>query len=390
MDRQPIPPESYRAALALRDLTDAAAGPHALQLLVAAVIAALREAWRCPVIVHRASPVVSTEDNYDRLLVPPEAAARDVRYTRYVGRGLVLRTHTTAMLPGLLRSIAGAAYDDVLLACIGLVYRRDRIDRESVGEPHQLDIWRVARRPLGREDLQEMIDVLAAALLPGHDHRAVPASHPYTMDGRELQARNGERWVEIGECGLASPPVLDLAGLPGDRYWGLAMGLGLDRILMVRKGIEDIRLLRSSDERVASQMLDLSPYRPVSNFPSIRRDLSIVVAPGTTPEELGDRVRGALGPEAEAVEAIEVLSDTPGSDLPPAAAARIGIASDQRNLLMRLTIRHPTRTLTASEANGLRDRVYAAVHEGAAAQWAVGALPPPASAARPPGRPRGS
>ena len=55
---------------------------------------------------------------------------------------------------------------------------------------------------------------------------------------------------------------------------GLAMGLGLDRALMLRKGIGDIRLLRSADPRVADQLLDLEPYRPVSSMPPARRDLS--------------------------------------------------------------------------------------------------------------------
>ena len=102
---EPISPDAYRKALSLRDLTDAAHGPHALQLLVAAAVEALRLAWRCDVIVHRASPVVSVTDNYELLLVPPDAAARDARYTRYVTPSSVLRTHTSAMIPGLLRSI---------------------------------------------------------------------------------------------------------------------------------------------------------------------------------------------------------------------------------------------------------------------------------------------
>jgi phenylalanyl-tRNA synthetase alpha chain len=51
------------------------------------------------------------------------------------------------------------------------------------------------------------------------------------------------------------------------------MGIGRDRVLMVRKGIDDIRLLRSTDPRIATQMLDLDPYRPVSSQPAIRRDV---------------------------------------------------------------------------------------------------------------------
>jgi len=149
------------------------------------------------------------------------------------------------------------------------------------------------------------------------------------------------------------------------------MGLGLDRILMLRKGITDIRLLRSEDERVAAQMRDLNAYRPVSTQPAVCRDLSIAVDGETTIEELGDRVREAMGDAATSLESLDVLSETPGADLSAAAVARIGIRPDQKNVLLRLTIRHPTRTLTADEANELRDAVYAAVHQGDVWQWAT-------------------
>ena len=365
-----ISPDAYRAALAVRDLTEATHGPHAMQLLVSAAVDGLRTAWACPVIVHRSHPVVSTAENYELLDYPPDAAARDVRYTRYVTAGKLLRTHTSAMIPSLLRSIAGAEYEDVLLAAVGLVYRRDRIDRQSVGEPHQLDLWRVSRRSLDEDDLREMVSAVLQAMLPGCAYRVNPTTHPYTVSGVEIEARCSERWVEVAECGLASTRVLARAGLSPDRYGGLAMGIGLDRVLMLRKGIDDIRLLRSADERVTSQMLDLSPYRPVSSMPPTRRDLSIAISGPASAEELGDRVRAALGPDADAVETVEIVSDTPVTQLPPEAARRIGIGPGQRNLLVRLVLRHPTRTLSAEEANRLRDKVYAAIHEGSAWQWA--------------------
>ena len=56
--------------------------------------------------------------------------------------------------------------------------------------------------------------------------------------------------------------------------------MGLDRLLMLRKGIPDIRLLRSADPRVAGQMTDLEPYRPVSYLPAVTRDLSVAISVG--------------------------------------------------------------------------------------------------------------
>ena len=360
----------YRAALSLPDLTDSVYGLHAMQVLLRSLIEQVHRAWDCDLIVHRGERVVSTADNYDLLGYTPDAAARDARYSRYVSPTRVLRTHTSALIPGLLRSLAPSPGSDVLLACPGIVYRRDMIDRLHVGEPHQLDLWRIRQGSLGKRDLGKMIDRVVQALLPGAEYRMRPAAHPYTEHGLEVEVSQGQCWVELLECGLTAPAVLEHAGIASDRYRGLAMGIGLDRALMLRKGIDDIRLLRSGDERVTEQMRDLGLYRSVSVMPPIRRDLSIAVAAETTVEELGDRVRSALGREADAVELIDVLSQTPIEQLPPQAIARIGISEGQKNVLLKVILRHPTRTLTSEEANHLRNDIYAAVHEGTSHQWA--------------------
>ncbi len=364
--------EEVRRALSVRDLTDPAHGPHALQLLLTAALEALRATWGCEVHVHRQSPIVSIADNYDRLHYPPGGAARDARYTRYVCDTALLRTQTSAMIPGLLRRLAPAPVGDVLLACPGLVYRRDCIDRLHTGEPHQLDLWRIRRGlPLGVADLREMIERVVRAVLPGRQLRIEPAWHPYTTDGLQIDVREGEGWVEIGECGLALPALLAENGLDREHTTGLAMGLGLDRILMLRKGLDDIRLLRSEDPRIAEQMLDLEPYRPVSSMPAVRRDLSLVLGAEETPEELGDAVRASLGERARLVESVEVLSETPYDALPPAAVARLGISPGQRNVLLRVVLRALERTLTHEECNTLRDDIYAALHRGTAWEWAA-------------------
>jgi phenylalanyl-tRNA synthetase alpha chain len=370
-----LSPSAVERALSLRDLTDPAQGPHAMQLLVDAAIRSLAEEWGCPVTIERASPVVTVADNYDRLLYPPGGAARDARYTRYLSRDTLLRTQTSAMIPPLLRRLAEAPPADALLACPGLVWRRDRIDRLHVGEPHQLDLWRVRRGPaLGNAELERMIRRVIAAVAPGRELRTVRTVHPYTAGGLEVHVRAGEEWVEVAECGVAHPRLLRDAGLPLE-YTGLAMGLGLDRLLMLAKGIDDIRLIRSDDPRVADQLLDLSPYRPVSRHPAVRRDLSLAVGERLTSEELGDRVREALGPHSGDVESIELVSETWPAALPAAACEQLGLGAGQKNALVRITLRAVGRTLTDAEANRLRDEVYAALHEGTRAEWACGAPP---------------
>jgi phenylalanyl-tRNA synthetase alpha chain len=320
--------------------------------------------------VYRAPPLVPVADNYDDLHYPPGGAARDARYTRYINAGMLLRTQTSAMIPRALRMLAAAQYDDVLIACPGLTWRRDAIDRLHVGEPQQLDLWRIARRALGADELQHMINVIAQAMLPGATVRAVSASHPYTLDGREVHACVRERWVEILECGIALPALLQSAGL-AEEYAGLAMGVGLDRMLMLRKGVEDIRVLRSCDPRISSQMLDLQPYRPASSQPAMQRDLSIAVDASLSAEELGDRVRAALAERSGAIESVEVLAETSWLELSVAARRRLGIAPSQKNVLLRVVIRDLERTLTSAEANVLRDEIYSVLHEGDVRMWAA-------------------
>jgi phenylalanyl-tRNA synthetase alpha chain len=363
--------DALRRALAVRDLADPAQGPHAMQLIVEAIVAALTERWRCRTILHRQSPIVSIADNYDRLRYPPDGPARDARYTRYVCDSALLRTQTSAMIPPLLARLAGEDEQDALLVCPGLAYRRDCIDRLHTGEPQQLDLWRIARgQRLGDGDLREMIALVIAAALPGREWRALPTAHPYTVSGLQIDVREADGWIEVGECGLALPGLLRDQGLP-DSASGLAMGLGLDRLLMLRKGIDDIRLLRSEDPRVAAQLLDLAPYRPVSSMPATTRDLSLVLDGDGDAEELGDAVRTALGERADLVESLGVVSETPYTALPPAAIARLGIAPGQKNALLRITLRALDRSIGAEEGNRLRDEIYAALHRGTTWHWAA-------------------
>jgi len=359
-------------ALAVRDLTDPAEGAHALQRLVDDVVTSLRRKWHCDVMVHRGARVVSVAENYDLLGYAADAVTRDTRYTRYVSDRKMLRSHTSALVPGALRALAdsdrvgdlgvGLGVGDVLVVCPGVVFRRDVIDRLHTGMPHQLDLWRVVRgRVMCDGDLEEMIDVVVQALVPGAEWRLERSVHPYTTDGVQIDVQNGDEWDELGECGVAAQHALRTAGLY--EHTGLAMGLGLDRALMLRKGVADIRLLRATDQRVASQMRDLSLYRSVSNHPAVVRDLSIAVAEDDDAEQIGDRVRDALGDDAAAVESVDVVSETPGDALPSAARERLGLASEQKNLLVRVVLRHPERSLTRTEANELRDRIFAALHQ---------------------------
>jgi phenylalanyl-tRNA synthetase alpha chain len=357
--------DALGTTLSLRDVSDPQQGRHALQTLLETVTTSLATRWNVRSSTVRSSPLVSVEDNYDRLGFESTAVTRDLRYSRYVSDTVMLRTHTSAMIPPLLRSLAPDDPHDRLYALPGLVFRRDAIDRTHVGEPHQVDLWRVSSTSrLDDGDLRDMLGVLVEAVLPGAEWRAVPAEHPYTEKGRQLDVRVGSEWLELAECGLIDPALLRRCGLNPDVWSGLALGMGLDRAVMLRKGIDDIRLLRAADPRIQSQMEDLQPWRPVSVMPAIRRDISVVIDQNDDDETLGDRIRAALGAESDDVEIVEVLARTRFEDLPEKARHRLGLSRQQTNALIRIVFRPLSRTLTDSEANTLRNRIYLAVHEG--------------------------
>lgn len=234
-----------------------------------------------------------------------------------------------------------------------------------MGTPHQVDLWRVSSgTTLTPTDLESMIGQLVEAVLPGAQWRAVPAEHPYTTNGRQVDVLVEDEWLELAECGMMPARLFEEAGLDPAHWSGLALGMGLDRALMLRKGIPDIRLLRSTDERIRVQMLDLSPWRPVSLMPSIFRDISIVVPEDSDDETLGDEVRAALGERSENLESVELLALTSYDDLPQGARFRLQLDSSQLNALLRITLRPLSRTLTDKETNGIRNEIYRALHQG--------------------------
>ena len=101
-----LSPAQLHAALDVRDLSDPAQGPHAIQILTDRTVAALTRAWSCEVRWCRGAKIVPVADNYDRLGYAPGAITREARYTRYVSARRMLRSHSTAMVPPALRRLA--------------------------------------------------------------------------------------------------------------------------------------------------------------------------------------------------------------------------------------------------------------------------------------------
>ena len=285
--------EQLKKDLETRDLSDINQGEHCMQLIMNEVIDALKEYWNCPVTIYREDPIVTIEDNYDKLKIDKESVLRSEVYTRYVDDNHVLRTMASVMVPRGLQSIKDDIKPNRLLACVGLVYRRDQIDRIHSGVHHQLDLWYTSDKPVTEKDLENMINIIVKVVTGDINtkYEVIPKIHPYTLKGREIDVIWDNKPLEILECGIANPKILKENGCEGK--YGLALGLGLERILMVRKNIKDIRLLRSENENVKRQMLDLKQYNEVSSMPPVVRDISVVVDKNIDIELLGDMIRSS-------------------------------------------------------------------------------------------------
>ena len=349
--------EQLKKDLEIRDLSDKNQGEHCMQLIMNEVIDALKEYWNCPVTIYREDPIVTVEDNYDKLKIDKESVLRSEVYTRYVDDNHVLRTMASVMVPRGLQSIKDEIKPNRLLACVGLVYRRDQIDRIHSGVHHQMDLWYTSENPVSEQDMQDMINIIVK-VVTGKDNSeyiTIPKVHPYTLDGREIYIIVDGKPLEILECGLTNPKILEENGCKGK--YGLALGLGLERILMVRKNIKDIRLLRSTNEKVLCQMNDLEPYNEVSSMPPVVRDISVVVDKNLDVELLGDMVKES-GVDTHIIEEVKILSETPYEDLPEKAKERLGIEEHEKNILVRIVLRSLERTLTNEECNNYRDIIY--------------------------------
>jgi len=359
-------PEKLQNALAVTDLSDPNNGIHAINLVVSEIERVLgnKAGWPTPEIIRR-SPISTTENEFDRLYFPADNPSRSSTYTRYVDQNRILRTHTSSAIPDIIAERSRLDLQDYLVLVPGICFRRDVVDREHTGEPHQMDIWRIKKGEprLERPELVNLIETIVEGLFPDTEYRANEVKHPYTINGLEVEIKMDYGWLELLECGEVHPRLLKDSGLDPDQYSGLAMGMGLDRLVMVVKEIDDIRLLRSQDPRIQEQMQNLNPYTSVSKFPPIKQDMSISVYNHVKEEDICERIRDTLGSEVDVLEEVKILSETPYETLPPKAVERLGILPGQKNLLVRIMLRSHDRTLLQEEANELRDTIYQAIDQ---------------------------
>jgi len=205
--------------------------------------------------------------NFTALNFPPEHPARDMQDTLFVeppapeGRGIVMRTHTSpAQIRVLEQAVKNETGPPVRVIVPGRVYRNEAISYKSFCLFHQVE-GLVVDEGITFADLKEMLHVFAQTLF-GDDVRMRfrPSFFPFTEPSAEVDIwwadenlNGGGRWLEILGCGMVDPNVLEAVEIDPERYTGYAWGMGVERMAMLKYGIDDIRLFYENDVRFLRQ-----------------------------------------------------------------------------------------------------------------------------------------
>ncbi len=208
--------------------------------------------------------------NFEALNMPAEHPARDMQDTLYLAAPLpvpggraatLLRTHTSGMQIRYME----AHQPPVRLIAPGRVYRRDGLDLTHSPMFTQVE-GLVVDEGITLADLKGTLVTLAHELF-GHDRgtRFRPSFFPYTEPSAELDIScaacggkgcnmcKGSGWIEVLGSGMVHPAVFEAVGYDAERYTGFAFGVGIERLALLKWGIEDIRLFYENDLRFLEQ-----------------------------------------------------------------------------------------------------------------------------------------
>ena len=204
--------------------------------------------------------------NFDALNVPKDHPARDMQDTFFIKDepGFVLRTHTSNVQIRYMESqIKKGIKPPYRIIVPGKVFRNEATDMTHEAEFFQMEGLAVGE-DVSLANLKGTLARFFQELFRGADVeiRFRPSFFPFTEPSVEVDMRitgaNApeklrDRWIEMTGAGMGHPPELRNAGVDPDTYQGFAFGIGLDRLAMLRWGIDDIRLMHSADLRFVNQ-----------------------------------------------------------------------------------------------------------------------------------------
>jgi phenylalanyl-tRNA synthetase alpha chain len=201
--------------------------------------------------------------NFDALNLGPDHPARTMQDTFWLeppDGGLVLRTHTSPVQARTMLDREPPIY----VICPGRVFRTDELDATHTPVFHQVE-GLVVDRGITMAHLKGTLDHFAEAMFgEGITTRFRPSYFPFTepsaevdlvcfvcrgVDSDACRTCRGEGWIEWGGCGVVNPRVLIAAGIDPNAYSGFAFGMGIERTLMFRHGVADMRDMVEGDVR---------------------------------------------------------------------------------------------------------------------------------------------
>jgi phenylalanyl-tRNA synthetase alpha chain len=205
--------------------------------------------------------------NFDALNIAVDHPARTMQDTFFVDSpdsGVVLRTHTSPVQVRTMLSRTPPIY----VICPGKTFRTDELDATHTPVFHQVE-GLVVDEGITMAHLRGTLDAFASAMFgEGLRTRLRPSYFPFTEPSAEMDLQcfvcrgasvgnphapcrtcSSEGWIEWGGCGMVNPRVLVACGIDPDRYSGFAFGIGIERTLMFRHGVEDMRDMVEGDVR---------------------------------------------------------------------------------------------------------------------------------------------
>ncbi len=207
-------------------------------------------------------PEVETDYyNFEALNIPKNHPARDTQDTFYINENILLRTQTSPVQVRVMEK----QKPPIRIISPGRVYRSDAVDATHSPLFHQIEGLVVAEG-ITFADLKGTLETFVKRLY-GEDSvvRFRPHHFPFTEPSAEVDVQcfnchgegcrlcKGEGWIEILGCGMVHPKVLQNCGIDPEKYSGFALGMGLERVVMRRYNIDDLRLFYENDVRFLKQ-----------------------------------------------------------------------------------------------------------------------------------------
>lgn len=203
--------------------------------------------------------------NFEVLNFPPEHPARDMQDTFYINPGILLRTHTSNIQARVMETHK----PPIRIIAPGKVYRNETITARSHVFFHQVEAVYIDKN-VSFADLMATLDEFLRKLFQQDvETRFRPSYFPFVEPGLEVDVAcvlchgkgcgicKHSGWLEIAGAGMIHPAVLRKGGIDPEKYTGFAWGLGLERLVIMLRGIQDIRSFTENDLRFLEQFTAL-------------------------------------------------------------------------------------------------------------------------------------